>query len=435
MFRPLLIAALLLVQVLTAAAQTAAPDYAIRNIRGRISEDGAQAVVEFEVQNLGGAASERATASLKVIRTGEEIATGVVPPLASGGLFTVRLAFDTALFAPGSVESLRAAVGVDEVEPTGAQTLLNNYAQISLTFPERPEATPEPAPAAPEPADDPVNRLLAPLGIQVDWSDPVQLAIVAALALVALILLLILWVILRLLFGRPPSFGNWSPPYATAFPHDPNSVPGRRQQWQQHAQNNLLPPPTAEGAAYARKLLLGPDGRPLSGWQVMAIRICQYDMYGRLSRSQALAPRRLVRRLNGALRRAGALDDELLLRRLRPVGRGLAARLRRRVTERTAMLPVALDVRLRGKHGDVHILFELYQCRYGEWQRLDQWEPEMLVGGRWIEESYTFTAYGQRPGESTAAFYQRLGDDLTLALASMVSQPATTDTSPHAPTA
>lgn len=434
MFR-LLLTALLIIQTLIAAAQTAAPDYAIRNIRGRVSADGAQAIVEFEVQNLGGAASERATASLRVIRTGEAIATAAVPPLASGGLFTVRLTFATAPFAPGSVESLRAAVGVDEVEPAGSQTLLNNYAQISLTFPERPEATPEPALPTPEPANDPLNQLLAPLGLQLDWADPVQVAIAATVGLVILILLLILWVIVRLLFNRPPKFSHWSPPYATTFPHDPNSIPGRRQQWQQHAQNGWLPPPVAEGAVHARKLLLGPDGKLLSGWRVMAARICQYDMYGRLSRSQTLASRRLVRRLDRALRRAGTLSDEQLARQLRPVGRGLANGLRRRITERTAMLPVALDVRLRGKHGEARILFELYQCRYGDWQRLDQWEPEALVGGRWIEESYTFTAHGQRPGETAAAFYQRLGDDLAGALVSMARPPASTDTSPNAPAA
>jgi len=79
--------------------------------------------------------------------------------------------------------------------------------------------------------------------------------------------------IIRLLLRRPPTFGNWQPPYATMPPLDPNSTYGRRQMWQQHAANNIVPSPCAMGSIHARKLLLGMDAEYLSGWKVIALRL------------------------------------------------------------------------------------------------------------------------------------------------------------------
>jgi hypothetical protein len=245
-------------------------------------------------------------------------------------------------------------------------------------------------------------------------------AILSALAVAMLLLALILWLIARMLFRRKPSFGNWQPPYATMPSMDPNSTYGRRQLWQQHAQNNALPLPCKDGSIQARKVLLGRDGYYLSGWKIKAARLTQYDMYGRVSRSQVLAPPGMVRRLNGIARRSATLERDRIERRVRPTANRLAKQFRKKVSKRSAMLPVALDVRLQGSHGEVRILFELYQCQRGQQQQIDAWEPEMIVVGKTIQESYTFTIAGQT-GETFYEFRKRLKTDLTRVLADMLS--------------
>ncbi|MBI5666933.1 MAG: hypothetical protein HZC41_02925 [Chloroflexi bacterium] len=412
MFRPLVLVLLVLLLAGPTAAQPDTPDYAVRLIRGRFSADGRQAVVEFEVQNIGATATVPATARLVVIATGQEVSTASIPPLAATEIRTVSLPFSTAGFAPRSVESLRAAVGINEVEAAGSENIQNNYAQISLTFPAviPPEATPEATPA------DETARLLERLRL----NDPTQMLVIAGLVGALLVVLLIAWLILRLLFRRPPDFSNWQPAYGSLFPLDPNSTAGRRQQWQSLAQNNSLPPIGTEGSVHACKRLFGIDGTYLSGWHITAVRASQYDMYGRINRSQVLAPRRLVRRLDAVVQRKDRLTGEQIERRLRPVARGLVGKLRGRFNNRNAMLPIALDLRFQGRHGEVRILFELYQCQYGQWHLLDQWEPEMTISGKSINEAYTYTFYGQRPGETIKTFSQRLQDDLVRTLAEMV---------------
>lgn len=424
MLRALLLTVLALLLAWPTAAQPDTPDYAVRLIRGRFTEDNRQAIVEFEVQNLGVAATVPATARLVVIATGQEVAAATVPPLAATEIRTVSLPFSTAGFEPSSVESLRAAVGINEIEAAGSEDIQNNYAQISLTFPATipPEATPEATPA------DETARLLERL--RLNPSDPAQMAVIVGLVGALLVLLLIAWVILRLLFRRPPDFSNWQPAYGSLFPLDPSSTAGRRQQWQALAQNNALPPIGSEGSIHACKRLFGIQGAYLSGWHITAIRASQYDLYGRISRSQILAPRGLVRRLDAVARQKDRLTSEQIERRLRPVARGLAGRLRRRLNNRNAMLPIALDLRFQGRHGEVRILFELYQCQYRQWNLLDQWEPEMTISGKSINEAYTYTFYGQRPGETLKTFTQRLQDDLVRTLAEMVRPQVFSDTSP-----
>lgn len=424
MVRLFALAALALALVFPAAAQEAAPDYAVRLIRGRFADQNRQAVVEFEVQNIGGAARIPATARLVVITTGQEIATAAIPPLSAGQSYTVSLPFSTAAFAPGSVESLRAAVGVDEVEAAGSQTIQNNFAQISLTFPQDipPETAPEAAPSPTPPAE--------PEAFSLDLSDPVQAAVAVVTAGLCLIVLLIGIIIARLVFRRPPDFGSWQPAYTSLFTADPNSTAGRRQQWQSYAQNGTLPPICTENSLQAFKRLFGVDGVYFSGWSVTAARVCQYDMYGRIHRSQVLATPRLVRRLNSVARRQRKLSAEQIEKRLRPAARWLANRLRAHINERSAPLPVALDLRFQGKHGEVRIVFELYRCQQGEWMLLDQWEPEMTIPGKTITESYTYTFHGQRPGETLKVFSQRLQDELTRTLAEMIRPQVFTDTAP-----
>ena len=409
-----------------AAAQTPSPDYTIRNIERRFSDDNREAIIKFDVINLGGDATIEATTQLVILSSGQEVAAATIPPLRQNGVYRVTLTFSTAAFAPGSTESLRAAVGVNEIEPFGNESTQNNFAQFSLTFPDTlpPAATPEVTPPPTATPDDPLARL------GLNTSDPAHLAVIAGVVVSGLVLLLIVGIILRLLFRRPPDFSGWQPAYAAPFPLDPNSAAGRRHQWQALAQNNSLPPICNDGSLQASKRLFGLEGAYLSGWKVVAVRACQYDMYGRINRSQVLASRRLVRRLNAIVRRHDNLTSDQLERRLRPVARGLVNQLRRRLNDRSAMLPIALDLRFEGRHGEVRILFELYQCQFGQWNLLDRWEPEMTISGKSLNEAYTYTFYGQRPTETLKTFLPRLQDDVARTLAEMVRPQVFTDTSP-----
>jgi len=417
----------LLVTTAVIAQEATTPDYAIRNIRSRFADDLQQTVIEFEVWNIGAAATEQATASLRVISTGQEVATDILPPLAAQEIVTVSLRFPTDLFPANTVESLRASVGVDEVEASGGQTIQNNFAQISITFPPVPTAagTAEPLPIQ-APAGDVVNAaadFLRQFGVRLDLNNPIQVVVLVALCGAAAVLLLILVLLIRTIFQRPPDMGNWQPSYVNLLPLDANSMAGRRQQWQVHAQNNLLPPYCGEGSYHVRKLVLGSNAVYLTGWRVDAIRLCQYDMYGRVARSQVLTPRKAANRLNRVIRQRGSLDSTQIASRLRPVAKMLVNSFKKKWNERNVMLPIALDIRLKGRHREIRILFELYQCQGGRWERIDSWEPEMTVAGKTVQEAYTYTVYGQRPSETSREFRGRLQDDLVQVLLELIAPP------------
>src|SRR5690606_22849139 len=157
------------------------------------------------------------------------------------------------------------------------------------------------------------------------------------------------------------------------------STAGVRQAWQQHASNNVIDIPATYGATHAVKQLIGTDGAYLSGWKVQALRLNLYDQYGRVARTQTLASSKDVRQINAILNRRHKLKPEQIAKRLRPIAKRLARTFWKRISPRSAMLPVALDVRLSGKHGEVNIIFELYQFNQGVWQLLDQWSPEMMI--------------------------------------------------------
>jgi hypothetical protein len=94
-----------------------------------------------------------------------------------------------------------------------------------------------------------------------------------------------------------------------------------------------------------------------------------------------------------------------------------------------------MDVRLQGKHGEVRILFELYECQNGQPSKLDFWEPEMTVMGKIIHENYTYTLYGQSGGETFREYRKRLPDDIMHALVDMLRTPAPTTPRAAAPDA
>lgn len=410
------------------AAQEVGADYAISNIRlPRFAPDNSQVFIEFDIVNFAGTATVPATILLVNVNSGQELARQTIPPLAAQSSTNITLSFPSSLLAAGVPESLRISVGIDEVESSTSATIANNQARVNVTLPGAgtsaptgPESTPE-APVEPSPETSEAPPIF---GIEIDTSDPVTLAILAAVAGAALLLLLIIIVILRLLFQRPPAFGAWQPPYANVPWLDPNTTQGRRQGWQQYAQNDFPPfaPPVTEGATHVRKLLTGLNGEKLGNWRIMGLRISQYDQYGRVSRSQVIISKRQARRVDGIAKRAPKLNADQLARKLRPVARAFTNQFRRKISARSAMLPLALDIRFQGVHGEVHIFFELYVTQMGHWRQVDRWEPEMTVTDKIIRESFTYTLFGQRPGESMKDFSQRLQDDLVNVLVEMMRQ-------------
>lgn len=398
-----------------------APDYGIRDVRpARYDPATGEITVSFDVVNAGGVATVPATA-LVYLADGTEVARQFINPLQPDERVSLTLTFRAAAFPnefpPGNTQSLRIAVGLDEVEPSGSETAGDNLARVSVLIPAE-----SPAEATPEPESPDNGEPLTILGITIDTANPVTTALLIAGGGAAIVLLLIALLIIRLLTPRKPrGFGVWNPPYAGLPVYDPLTTAGRRQGWQSFAQNDQ-PPFTAasEGATHIRKLLVGKTGVGLENWQIAGLRLSQYDQYGRIARSEVIAPRRVARRLDRAVRQGAKLDAPALLRRVRPVAGALVGRFRRQINQRTAMLPVALDIRLQGLHGEVRIVFELYHGQRGQWRIVDQWEPEMTVTEKVIHESYTYTFHGARPGEALREFYPRLQDDIARALAEMI---------------
>ena len=215
----------------------------------------------------------------------------------------------------------------------------------------------------------------------------------------------------------------------------PSTTAGRRQGWQAHAQNDLAPPsPSDEGSTHIRKLLTGLEGQKLNNWEVTGVRMNQYDQYGRVARSEVVATRDITRRLNKTIDRAADLDEDQISRRVRPVARKLVGQFRRKISPRSAMLPIAIDIAFQGVHGEVRIRFELYYLEQGRWRLVDLWEPEMTVSGRMIHENFTYSLSGLRPGEPQNTFSRRLQDDLTTVLTEMLRhEPPAHDTGASRP--
>jgi hypothetical protein len=238
-----------------------------------------------------------------------------------------------------------------------------------------------------------------------------------------LVMLWLLTVILRLIFRRPPRLERWDPPYGHVPPLDPNSQEGRRYEWQRYALNGGFFIPPQEGAYHAIKLLLSDADRNLGNWSISGLRLSQYDQYGMISSTNTVAARNLVKRLNRIVRRSDQYSAEQFEKKLQSIARGMVKALRKRITKKTAFLPIEFDMRFMGKHGEIKILFELYQLRQGAWYRLDQWEPEMQVIGQNIHESYRYTIHGRVGGEDLRAFYKRLEADLVWLLVDTIRNP------------
>ncbi len=404
-------------------------DYRISVISSELSDDETSIEVAFGVINIGAPATLEATAILTVATQGDQLGIEVVPPLDTNESVVVQFTFPAGRFTPGTVQSLQASVGIGEVEAPNSATIGNNTARVGINIPAsvRPlpasdaEATEAPDAASEAVDTSPRTFTLPGLNVELNLNNPAH---VGALIVVIVILLLLLWVgliILRLLFQKTPVLGAWQPPYASAPVLDPDSAAGRRQLWQPHAQNDALLVPCAEDTYHIRKLLLGTDSANLSGWRVSAMRLSQYDMYGRVARTHTLAPNGIVKRFDRAAHKP-ASDQAQALKAVRPVARQLISSFEKKVNKKNAMLPVALDVRLKGTHGETRILFELFGCRRGEWQLIDAWEPEMIVLHGAIHENFTYTMFGQHPGEDYKTYRTRMENEMAGILADMITR-------------
>ena len=334
---------------------------------------------------------------------------------------------------PADNVSIQIQAGIDEFELAGSPIARNNIQLFVINWEDagaagvRREAGDSSGPA-------PSYDLVIPLlnlginfqadGLEVDGRSYSRgdLLSFAAMAVAALFCLWLLSLILRLVFRRPPKFDSWQPPYAVNNWHDPNSALGRRQSWQFHAQSSAITAAGAPDQVTVIKRLLGRDGSILGGWTIRAIRTVQYDIYGRISRTEVVMPRKINRQLNRIIGRAPGLDSVELRKALAPVSRRLCRAALAAIEKQNRSLPLAMDMRLDGMQGDVRVLFELYQNRNDAWHLIDHWEPELGQIGARIPEHFTLTLNGQLPGETYREFKTRLRADMTQLLAQMLHQ-------------
>ncbi len=384
-------------------------DYRILNISSQV-KDG-QVVVDFTIINNGTASSEQPVDLFD--SDGKRLASASVQPLASGESVELELSTTASQFPSGRIQTFYVTVGLDQLPPPDqrGQVGSGSIGSIGVFIP----PLSQPTSAAPNTAPAIIPSL--------DLSKPDNLALAIGIGAVVLILLWVISVIARLLFSRPPTFPTWQPPYVITPLIDPNSTNGRRQLWQQHAQSDTLPLPCSPGSYMVRKLLIGSSGVKLSGWHVTGLRISQYDRYGRVARSETIAGKGLIKSLDRAVRKSATLNAEHAQRAVRSVARSLTSALLKRTNKQNAILPVALDLRFTGMHGEVRILFELYGCGGNNWNEIDHWEPEMRVVNGSIHENFTYSLTGQRPEESRKQFGERLRTELTYLLAQMVQAP------------
>ena len=414
-FAPRALLSLLLVFLVLSAASaqdTTAPRYRITSLKEGLSADGCRLEFEYLVSNNGAASVREAAIELRVLsQPGVVLASAPVEPLEAGRGATVRLQTPASILLSNTNQTFEVHVIVD-----GGDAFGSTPRTVSLSIPPVPDTCREATPAS-------IPLYIPFLEYTVDLANPSreELLLGGGLLLTLLLLLVILLRLRKLLFGRAPAFGTHLPPYATTPPIDPYSQNGIRQSWQPYAQNNTITQPSVRGTNAVVKLLLGADGQYLNGWTITAVRLSQYDQYGRVARTTTPGPLNVVRTLNRLSHSRKPLDQDQLERKVAPLSRQLVRSLLRRVTERSAVLPVALDLRLQGHHGEVSIVFELYQSDGGQWQLLDRWQPEMSVVGKNIYESYTYTIHGQSGGESFKDFRQRLPLDMTRLLSELIA--------------
>ena len=160
----------------------------------------------------------------------------------------------------------------------------------------------------------------------------------------------------------------------------------------------------------------------MGGWRVKAMRSIQYDIYGRISRTEVLMPRGVIDKLNRLLERAPSQGEASLRKAIEPLAKRISRVTLAPIEKQNLPLPIALEVRFEGANGEARILFELYQHRGEDWQLLDAWEPDLGQTGARIPEQFNFTLNGQLPGEAAHEYKLRLRADVAALLLRMLSQ-------------
>ena len=392
-------------------AQDEARDYAITTPLVAYAPDGASAIVTLNVTNLGGDAVEESTITIADNDSGRIVESVDLPALATGDVYPFSAELPLEQFPEGDV-FLKIEVGVDQYELAGSPIAINNSQLFRINVA---EAIVEYDFVVPF-LNIGINILEG--GIQIKDSEFSWTQVLVGVLILALGLVLLWFVslILRLIFRRPPSFDVWQPPYAAGAYYDPESTQGRRQSWQYHAQNSAINAPCTPDHVVVVKRLVNAEGDSLGSWSINAIRSEQYDIYGRISRTEAIMPRKIVKGLNSIAGRSGDLDNQQLNKALQPLARRMGKSALRRIEKQNRSLPIALDIRFEGIADEARIVFELYQCRSAAWHLIDQWEPALGMTGSRIPEQFTYTLNGMLPGESYREFKARLPQDLTVLL-------------------
>lgn len=399
-----LLLVLLLSTSMYVVAQTVR-DYAITESGYEFTEIDGQsiALITVVIENIGGDATNESTAVIYHVvgSNRENLAETIIDPLDAGEGTVLQIPINVRRFPPSTQQTFEVVVAVDNFERENSIIAQNNVDTIVIDIPARVSTSFTYF----ERTSDGIILL----------GQAYSLTEVALAALGAVGILMLFWlftVIVRIIFVQPPRFGQWQPPYGLMPMYDQNSIEGRRWAWQQHAQNGLLLAPPTDGNIHPIKLLTDASGQNLTNWKVTAMRLSQYDTYGRIARTQALASTKIIRKLNNMLKKRSSMTEEKIQKVLRPIAWGLVKQFNKNLSKKNAFLPIALDMRLEGNHGEVRIFFELYQFQQQAWYRIDQWEPMMQIVSRTLQENYTFTIHGKEQQENMRSFRERLRDDI-----------------------
>ena len=433
-------------------AQTEPRDYAITTPLVTYSADGEAAIVSFTITNQGGDALEESQVTIADNQSGRIVKSETLPILAAGEALAYSAELGLAGYPEGDV-FLQVEVGIDQYELAGSSIARNNSMLFTVNVFDARQAIGGQATPAPQPSPVARYNLWIPIfnlginfgteGIQVNDSTISTAQIVLAAVLLALILFLI-WIaslVLRLTFRRPPAFETWQAPYAINTFLDPDSPEGRRQSWQFQAQNSvILAPPVADQVAVVKRLV-DRQGFTLGAWTIKAVRTMQYDIYGRITRTEAIMSYGVIKELNALVQSAQALDNQQLTKLLQPIAKRISRAATAAIEKQNRTLPIAMEIRFDGLPDESRIIFELHQCHNSAWHLVDSWEPELVNTGSRIPENFTYTLNGMLPGESYREFKARLPQDLTQLLGSLFyhhqasAEPEALSAAPHPPEA
>lgn len=412
-------------------AQAKPRDYSISPPRVSFTPDKNAAVISFGVTNQGGDARNPAQIVVSEYQSGRVAIIEPLPPLAADQTQEFAIQLPLANLTGDGIISFKIEAGIDEFELANSPIARDNSQLFHIDRSDAPVARGDDGSSESTIPADARSAFHIPIlnlsvffledGIQLNQSPYSGGDILRALGLLALALLC-LWLlslILRLIFRRPPRFDVWQPPYAASNWHDPNSAEGRRQSWQFHAQNSSLNAPSAPDQLTVVKRLLDRRGVILGGWKIKSMRTVQYDVYGRINRTEVVMPRKIISQLNSLARRAPSYGNNELEKAIAPIAKRLGKKALGPVEKQNLMLPIALDIRFEGIAGEARIQFELYHFRDSAWHLIDQWAPELGQTGENVPEQFTFTLNGQLSGESKKEFTRRLPVDMAQLLAGL----------------